>query len=137
MKLRKGSANSMLILMLLASITLNVAYASRVQRFIGHFKSEPPEKVVEYRDNPEHVKSVAQKLGVRVLDTDTAGDIARNIREVVVDSERKMPVPLSDETIAKFKKLLKPDERLILDKYQKAIKEAQGKKVLYLSKEAK
>ena len=134
MNSKNGSANPMLVLMLLASVVLNVAFVSGCKTLDKTlekiFKSEPK---VEYRDNPEHVKIVADKLGVRVSGTDTAGDIARNIRERIGEAEQtSMPAPLSDESIERLRNYLKPDERVILDKYQKAIKDAQGKKVLYL-----
>ena len=130
MNSKNGSANPMLVLMLLASVVLNVAFVSGCKTLEKIFKSEPK---VEYRDNPEHVKSVADKLGVRVSGTDTAGDIARNVRERIGEAEQPpMPAPLSDESIERLRNYLKPDERVILDKYQKAIKDAQGKRVLYL-----
>lgn len=131
MNSKNGSANPMLVLMLLASVVLNVAFVSGCKTLEKIFKSEPPK--IEYRDNPEHVKSVADKLGVRVSGTDTAGDIARNIRERIGEAEQPpMPAPLSDESIERLRNYLKPGERAILDKYQKAIKDAQGKRVLYL-----
>jgi hypothetical protein len=133
MNSKNGSANPMLVLMLLASVVLNVAFVSGCETIEEFFKSEPPEIGAEYRDNPEHVKSVAEKLGVRVSGTDTAGDIERNIRERIGEAEQPpMPAPLSDESIERLRNYLKPDERAILDKYQKAIKDAQGKRVLYL-----
>ncbi len=128
MKSRNGSANPMLVLMLLASVVLNVAFVSGCKTIEKIFVKE---KIV-YRDNIDHVKRVADKLGMCVASNKTAGDVATDIRIVIDNSEQRMPSPLPDETITKLKKLLKPDERAALDDYQKAIKDAQGKKVLYI-----
>ena len=136
MKSRKGSATPLLLFALLVSVLVNVAFVSGcalVAPLDGGLAKASSR--VEYRDNVEQVKKVANSLGMRVSSTKTADDIAMDIRLLIDDSERKMPTPLSDESIMRLKKLLKPEERVVLEAYQKAIRDAQGKRVLYLPAE--
>ena len=142
MKSRNGSAKSLLVVVLMASVMLNVSFVAGCKWLedLGLYseksaESENPTPSVSFK-NEEELKRVlkpsAESLGMQVSSNKTVMDIATDIQVRIDASKQKMPELLSDETIAKLKKLLKPEERDILDAYQKAIRDAQGKEVLYL-----
>lgn len=135
MNSRKGSATPLLLFLLLVSVLVNVSFVSGcawVQSLDGRVK-EPPR--VEYRDSVEQIQVVANRLGLRVSENKTASDIATDICLRIDESERKMPSPLSEKTIKELETLLTKDEVKVLEAYQKAIRDAQGKRVLYLPAE--
>ena len=134
MKSRNGSV-SVLWLALAVSIMMNFVLGCQTQReavcvFLGMKEPLKPQDVPKV--DMESMEEVARCLNVKVAESDTASDIALKIKSRVNDFKEEMPEPFPDETVSKLKKLLTLDECKVLDKYQKAIKEAQGKRVLYL-----
>jgi hypothetical protein len=75
---------------------------------------------------------IAERLGIEVSQGKTASDVATDIRFLIDDSEYKMPKAFPDAVIDRLEKLLNSEERKLLREYQQAIREAQGKVVLYL-----
>ena len=113
---------------LLVSVLINVAFVSGCSCFKCKC-CEDVENCKLVEEERKSLKVIAKGFG---LDSNkTTIDIRDDILELVKKS-RKMPTPLSEKTIADLRTLLTKEEIKILDEYQKAIRDAQGKKVLYL-----
>lgn len=132
MKARNGSATPLLLLALVISVMINFVTECQTVRDILGIKPEP--KVVKVED-VEAMRDVAKSLGLKVSEKKTASDIATDIKILVGNSTQEMPATLSDENIKLMKQMLTREECKVLDDYQRAIKEAQGKRVLYLPKD--
>lgn len=94
--------------------------------------SKQVETKIAVRDNIDDVRMIAERLGIEVSQGKTASDVATDIRFLIDDSEYKMPKAFPDAVIDRLEKLLNSEERKLLREYQQAIREAQGKVVLYL-----
>jgi uncharacterized protein (UPF0254 family) len=132
MKARNGSATPLLLLALVISVMINFVTGCETVRDILGIK-EPEPKVVKVED-VEAMRSVAKSLGLNVSEKKTASDIATDIKILVDNSTQEMPATLSDENIKLMKQMLTREECKVLDDYQRVVKEAQGKRVLYLPK---
>ena len=132
MKARNGSATPLLLLALVISVMINFVTGCETVRDILGIK-EPEPKVVKVED-VEAMRSVAKSLGLNVSEKKTASDIATDIKILVDNSTQEMPATLSDENIKLMKQMLTREECKVLDDYQRVIKKAQGKRVLYLPK---
>ena len=130
MKARNGSATPLLLLALVISVMINFVMGCQTVRDILGIK-EPEPKVVKVED-VEAMRSVAKSLGLNVSEKKTASDIATDIKILVDNSTQEMPATLSDENIKLMKQMLTREECKVLDDYQRVVKEAQGKRVLYL-----
>lgn len=133
MKARNGSATPLLLLALVISVMINFVTGCQTVRDILGIK-EPEPKVVKVED-VEAMRDVAKSLGLKVSEKKTASDIATDIKILVDNSTQEMPAILSDENIKLMKQMLTREECKVLDDYQRAVKEAQGKRVLYLPKD--
>lgn len=133
MKARNGSAMPLLLLALVISVMINFVTECETVRDILGIK-EPEPKVVRVED-VEAMRSVAKSLGLKnVSEKKTASDIATDIKILVDNFTQEMPATLSDENIKLMKQMLTREECKVLDDYQRVVKEAQGKRVLYLPK---
>ncbi len=131
MKARNGSATPLLLLALVVSVMINFVTGCQTVRDILGIK-EPEPKIVKIED-VDAMRDVAKRLGLKnVSEKKTASDIAMDIQILVENSKQEMPAALSDEKIERMKKLLTREECKVLDEYQKVIKGARGKVVLYL-----
>ncbi len=131
MKARNGSSTPLLLLALVVSVMINFVTGCQTVRDILGIK-EPEPKIVKIED-VDAMRDVAKRLGLKnVSEKKTASDIAMDIQILVENSKQEMPAALSDEKIERMKKLLTREECKVLDEYQKVIKGARGKVVLYL-----
>lgn len=133
MKARNGSATPLLLLALVISVMINFVTRCQTVRDILGIK-EPEPKVVKVED-VEAMRDVAKSLGLKVSEKKKASAIATDIKILVDNSTQEMPAILSDENIKLMKQMLTREECKVLDDYQRAVKEAQGKRVLYLPKD--
>lgn len=90
------------------------------------------ETKIVVKSNIEDIRKIADRLGVEASQDKTSSDILTDIGILIDDSKQEIPKMLPDEVVSRLERLLNSEERKVLREYQRVIRDAQGKLVLYL-----
>lgn len=128
---KHGSTNLMLLLLVVASVALNVLLFRKIGEARIETQRPKPSPVVEVG----HVRQIAAALGMRPASGKTEADIATDIKIAIGDAPVAPKRILSDENATMMLKLLDVDEQKAFADMQSFFKTIAGKRYLVIPEE--